>query len=460
MLLDHYLTEYDESLSSELNIDPLGMQVIWSAYGQQIFRNRVSSISNDVRNYTLNLFNHWIIKQISENDSFALSSSLAHHYPSKNDLNFKFACLIYLENLYVYSMINHQKSNGVMTTGVLGITNARRAWELTDKNPLLIFSHERKAQVLVRQILLGVSGRYKTPLVEMGFFDRQYQYTLPGSTALWREASHLVEKTPALQNLAEQLLDHMRSLLAENRREAQRAFSDISGSLKRAFVEAFSSPATVGKYACDFWLGLTELNQGAAGALYNALQTQISNGTWANESNETVFARAVLQPIEENDRKKLENVQCLEPFLGEMDLLFSLMMSQKNQSIEELVERWHALGRNANSLAMLAEPIAINAAMFAPLSNTGRHRLEGLLQVSALPDENDQVRSLVAYHNQVMESRGQLPWIKLKNDDTLRIDIRPQQATAKLNRRLGEWVNQYYLPQYRNLLSGLWGLAT
>lgn len=459
MLLDRYLTEYDESIGSDLNIDPLGMQVIWSAYGQQIFRNRVSSISNDVRNYTLNLFNHWIIKHIGESDSFTLSNSLSHHYPSKHELNFKFACLIYLENLYVYSMIAHQKSKGVTTTGVLGITNARREWELSDKNPLLLFSHDKKAQVLVRQILLGVSGRYKTPLVEMGFFDRQYQYTLPNSTAMWRETSRLVEKTPALKNLGILLLDHMRALLAENQRQPQRTFSEIPVSLTRAFADAFPSPAAVGKYACDFWLGLTELNKGAAGALYEAMQFQIINGTWVNESNEAVFARAALRPLTENDRKKLEHVQSLEPFLGEMDLLFSLMMSQKNQSIEELVERWHALGRSAKTLAMFAGPIATNAAMFVPLSNTGRHRLDRLLQVSTLSDEKDQVRGLVAYHGQVMESRGQLPWIKLKNDDTLRLDIRPQQATAKLNRRLGEWVNQYYLPQYRNLLSGLWGLA-
>ena len=45
MLLNEFLTEYDDSLGSELNIDPLGLQVIWSAFGQQIFQNRISSIS-------------------------------------------------------------------------------------------------------------------------------------------------------------------------------------------------------------------------------------------------------------------------------------------------------------------------------------------------------------------------------------------------------------------------------
>ncbi len=60
MFLNRYLTDYDDSLTGESHIDPMGMLVIWSAYGHQIFQNRVNSISNDVRNYTLNLFNHYL----------------------------------------------------------------------------------------------------------------------------------------------------------------------------------------------------------------------------------------------------------------------------------------------------------------------------------------------------------------------------------------------------------------
>ena len=62
-------TEYDENISAGLNVDPLGLQVIWSVYGQKIFQNKVSSISNDVRNFTINLFHHYIIKNLIENES-------------------------------------------------------------------------------------------------------------------------------------------------------------------------------------------------------------------------------------------------------------------------------------------------------------------------------------------------------------------------------------------------------
>lgn len=40
MRLSQYLTEYDEDLSGDSQIDPLGVLTIWSAFGQEIFRNR------------------------------------------------------------------------------------------------------------------------------------------------------------------------------------------------------------------------------------------------------------------------------------------------------------------------------------------------------------------------------------------------------------------------------------
>ena len=60
--LSPYLTEYDESLSGDSYIDPIGTLIIWSAFGRNVFNGRVNSVSNDVRNYTLNLFHHHLVR--------------------------------------------------------------------------------------------------------------------------------------------------------------------------------------------------------------------------------------------------------------------------------------------------------------------------------------------------------------------------------------------------------------
>ncbi len=458
MFLDKFLTEYDDSLGAELNVDPLGLQVIWSAFGQQIFRNRISSISNDVRNYTLNLFNHWLIRKLIQDDTAKLSKPLQHTYPNKTDLNFKYACLIFLENLYVYSMIHHQQQRGVNTQGVLGISNARRNWEAASHNPVLLFGHDQKAQVLVRQIVLGVSGRYKTPLVELGFFDRHYQYEQPKALPLWQQMDELVANTPVLSTLADELYDCLKALMAEKSRKPQLTFDEIPESLIQALVKAFPSQAAVGQYACDFWLGITKLNQGAAGALYQAIKPSAERDINSPPIAD-VFAQALTQDLSHSDKARLAQVRLLEPFLAELDLMFGLMLSRKSQPLSEVVERWRAMNRANSTLHDLAVPIATNAAMFNVLSGTGKARLERLLKLAECGDVSSQITQLLEYHGGVMQSRGQLPWLKLRDDGTLALSVRPRREPEKDQRPVGTWVNRYYIPQFRNLLAGLWGLA-
>lgn len=460
MFLDVFLTEYDENLGSELNVDPLDMQVIWSAFGQQIFRNRVSSISNDVRNYTLNLFNHWLIRRLIEDDSIVLGKVLQKVYPSKRERDFKHACLVFLENLYVYSMIAHQDDKGVNTTGVLGISNARSRWEAASGNPALLFSHEKSAYVLVRQTLLGVSGRYKTPLVEMGFFDRHYQYDLPSAQPLWQQVDNLVAEVPVLRTLADALVTVLRELLAINDRQPQRTFTQIPEWVLQAIVNAFPSPAAVGSYACDFWLRVTDLDKGAAGALYRALKAMPQSDQVKSGVVERIFAAALNEGESGAERVKLEHIKSLEPFLGELDLLFTLMLSQRQQTPGDIVARWQALGRTPSTLALLAEPIETNAALFTPLSATGRARLQELIKLAHAVDMEPQILQLLAYHNNVMQSRGQLSWLKHGQNGSLILNVKARRAPAPGERPVGQWVNQYYIPQFRNLLNGLWGLNT
>ena len=143
MFLERYLTEYDESLSGESYIDPIGTLVIWSAYGQEIFRNRVNSIANDVRNYTINLFNHHVIRRLIRDETALLSNKLTNVYGGKDTLFFKYACLLYLENLFVFSILKHEDRKGIDSSGVLGITKGRRLWAEKDINLRLVFSVTR-----------------------------------------------------------------------------------------------------------------------------------------------------------------------------------------------------------------------------------------------------------------------------------------------------------------------------
>jgi len=322
-VLNEILTEFDETISSELYVDPLGLLVIWSSYGQDIFRRRISSISNDVRNFTLNLFNHAVIRSLIEDDGVVLGKGLrsdpAYGGRGKDSAAFKQACLIYLENAFTYAMIAAQHQKDVETTGVLGISKARRRWDETQGNPRLLFSHESNAHVLVRQNSLGVSGRYKTPLVEMKFFDGAYDYALPESRPQWEKArAQLLAKSKPLACLHKLVREHLTELLADVRRIPECNFSDLPTELKRAFVSAFCSPVVVGAYTRDFWLAVTELNQGAPGALYEVLNQEWTSANQRQERQTAdVFAQAAANRLlSADDKTKLEYVRLLEPFLA------------------------------------------------------------------------------------------------------------------------------------------------
>ncbi len=130
IILKNIFTEYDDSIHGDGNIDPLGMLVIWSGLGREIFSSRISSIANDLRSYTVNLLHHAVIKSLIEDSSVILSKKISSIYHDKNDLRFKQSCILMLENIYIFSMIqNSLADKNVALQGVPGSSNGRKIWE-------------------------------------------------------------------------------------------------------------------------------------------------------------------------------------------------------------------------------------------------------------------------------------------------------------------------------------------
>lgn len=463
MSLTQFFTEYDEDVSTDLKVDPLGMQVIWSTYGQRIFKNRISSISNDVRNYTLNLFHHYLIKSWVEDDALKLSKGLGIAFKdSKDSMAFKHACLVHLENLFVYSVLE-KNNQAIDTGGVLGVSKAKRTWSEKDANPSLVFSHSPKSYILVRQTLLGVSGRYKTPLVEMGFFDKAYTYNRPKAVEQWKGVSAFVAETPCLKQLKDALDEYFVGLLSKKDENPSISFKgDVPEALKLAYVEAFPSSPVVGGYSRKFWLRNTELDCGAAGALLEELDEHYSEPQKKPRviSAKLLFgAAAESKKLNDEERSKFDYIDSLEPFLGDLDLLFNLMLSQKSQTKAEVKNAWLGYKRDAESLPNGAERIKNNQALIKVLSGSAYKRLVWLLKLSELKSLEEQIDHLLKYHKDIMRTRGQLPWILEGDDGSLKIQVKNRTPPKEEDRPLGWWVNSYYVHQFANLVRGFQGTA-
>lgn len=459
MFLRQFLTEYDDSISSELNIDPLGLLVIWSRYGQAIFKNRVSSISNDVRNYTLNLFHHNVIRHLSADDSVVLSSGVGRELGGRKSLAFKQACLIYLENLYTYSMLEAgDGSEGPDTSGVLGVTKGRQRWAASNENPQLGFSLQPKYQVLVRQLSLGVSGRYKTPMIEMGFFDKSYTYDAVDAGQKWNRVDEFVTNQPALSELQQHLLSHLKQLLDTGCKVPELAFSEIPAEIRQLYVKNFFSAAHVGQSSRDFWLGVSELDKGAAGVLLETLDDLLKGGSYGDTSVKEIFAQAKRRlSKDDSEREKFRCIDIVEPFLADVDLLFTLMLTEKSQNLASLQSHWESFDREVSSLPTHAEQLANDERLILPLGETAKYRLRELLALQHCVDFESQVLHLLKYHQTIMSQRGQSPWVRLDANDSLQVQVKQRRKPEDF--LPGSWKHHYYIPQFGNLVSGFRGNA-
>lgn len=444
------ITDANKDIASSLYIDPLGMLVIWSSYGEAIFEKRVNSISNDVRNFTVNLMHHGVVQSLVSDSSFVIPEHLKSFVGDKTSSRFAQTCLLHLENIYVFSMLTATETN-LDTSGILGSNNGRKILEAEDENPKLVFTTNREGQILERQLGLGVSGRYRTPFLELGYFDKYYHYNHDAvSKQRWDEYRLLLAQKPILQSYFDAAVSYIKSLI--KRAESSKSpleiqFSEIPDNFKNACRLAFSTSGKVGELTRDYWLNVTGLDQGAAGTLLKALRKQ-SGGAIEPEG---IFNVAFNDENAE-EREKLEHVMQVEPFLTRINLLFTLICRQNSQTMRDIESEWLKYGGTNATLADLYKNISDSAKHV--LTGSARHRFEKLSDIAQCQTLREQVAALISYHKSVMHTRGQQPWIELRNGTT-KLHARPLSPPDPAKEL--KWVNSYYLHQFNNLIRGYFG---
>jgi hypothetical protein len=461
MKFESLFTEYDDSLFGESYIDPLGQLVIWSAFGQKIFKNRVNSVSNDVRNFTLNLLHHAVIRSIMQDESVSVPRALAAEVGEKESLTFIHACLIYLENIFTYAMVDEPEKAGIDTLGILGGSNGRKQMEEAGLNPTLLFTQRAKAHLLVRQLGLGVSGRYKTPFVEMGFFDDSYRYFHGEAPERWALFETFLDKHEGLAQCFREARGHIIDLVSSTQLKGQvppaRQFRDVPLSLREAYRKGFATSGKVGAETKHFWMQVTGLNSGAAGALLDVLETFHAEEASQKLRPQSAFAAAECEEPEE--QRKLEHIEIVEPLLAEVDLLFRIARYKKLLPMAEVRAHWQSLGRSDSTLPDAGNHIRDNSDLLEVLQGTSRRRLQRLLDVAGRETVEEQLTELLKYHSSVMRERGQLRWVELLGTGEVRVYGRTQALPDANKRPVYSWVNSYYIHQFYNLVTGYQGGA-
>ena len=430
-LINNIFTEYDESLTKNINTDPLGFQIVWTYFGQKIFHNKTTSIALDIRSYTINLFNHYIIYQIiQENKNLSFKSLITNEISLKEKIE---KTLIILENLLTWSWFSTRDDwTEEYKSGLLGTYKALSIWE--DEQTYLINFNERdfnKIEILKNQRSLGVSGRYKGPFRAMGFFKEYDESSYKGSSELFEnEIKELIEsQNSPLKNLYKEVISFL-----QKAQELKVIEIGKNNTLVNKYVESFKNPKDISLHTKHFWKKYLGLNQDEASIVYKHIDLDKKE-----QNTKQIFTKALEESF---DNKIFQDINQIEPQLTYINLLFDYLIVKSGNKISELNNdyilqlenfEWNNLSINTNTSIFL--------------------RVEELKKIK-------DYKTLLEYHKIVMNKRSQMPWIELKNDEILKTNIAKNIASNKSEELLSkglnnDWLNDYYIYSIRNIKRGL-----
>ena len=448
--LSDFLTEKDDSLAKDSFRDPLGTQVIWSYFGQELFGQMVTTIANDIRNYSINLFNHWVIKQLMEDTSFQLKGKARDIFGDKRSREFQRALVVFFENLIVYSILINPKEN-LIRTNLLGGLNAGSRIEESHENPMLVL--DQNAGILVRQYSLGINGRYKGPFLKMGFFENNGNYldAFPEERLkkLFPKLSDLLKETlyEILKSENYGSLNDFRAFpeLQPNTPYFQLPYQELEHKKElQKYCQQYFSDYTVVLELEEFWKGKLNFDQEPQKSIYDDLEDGYSVGS-------------ALNAPQYNDYPEIRHIRTIEPILTILSFLFEAMLHKDVQGSEDLEKLLNEKGYT-DSLANLdqsltAAQVIIQGAVQNP---TVKRRLEEIIAIFQDRTMDSMTKECIEYHKRIVSERQLPAWISLENGRLKKLSgIRINQSINAYDHN--NWSNDYYFRTVLNIKNGLQG---
>jgi len=402
-------TQEDRELSKILNADALGFQMIWTYFGQNIYQNKINSATFDIRNFNLNLFNHYVIYKLSKIEKLPLLN---------NRKNIE-KILILLENLVVWSWY---KEEGFDKTGLSGTTNAEIKWKEKSINTTLS-SSRNTLELIQSQHIYGINGKYKGSFISMGFFDSDYRY----DETKMQEVEILINENEDLKILNHEVFNW---LINENR--------EVEKIPTKSYLAVFgkSKDNQIDKHTKHFWLQNLGFDKDDAKIFYELIDV-----TDKTQNLKIMFTDA----SSKSSNNYFNHILIIEPIMAYIDKLFKYLLFLDSKPISDIPSKY-----------------------FKPIIDFDfkQFELEDMSSVATRIEELSKikdVKSLIEYHTNLMFQRNKLPWIEIK-DDKLKvlmikhenIDFYKKYLDDKVDDiKSIDWIHDYYKGAVRRIKTGL-----
>jgi hypothetical protein len=425
----------DLELNQESSVDPLGMQVIWTKYGQDVFGEKINTIANDLRVLTFNLFHCQVLRKLFDNYSNEINEAKTKFKKYESDFDVKAGLLILMEDIVTHIFYQNKQADAELL-GVLGMTKARALYQSKSEDEIIV-SAEKSKGILVRQINLGMMGRYKGAMMSMAFFDRSFSFN-PNT---WEDvdAKDLLDEFKEL----EQILTAFICNVILKIRNTEEPFISVSEIQKSSYWDALStlylkcfSTRKLSAILQDYWKDRLGFNSGAAAAIFNVVSEIQPNQEIIHKNIfELAALRLVTEPTEE---QKIQTILKVEPILSHLSFIFRYLAQPSISFLNE--ECIKVIGEIRQ---LIRKEINLSEVDIHP-------RLQRL--VNLLHEEIDEKAFLVKllnYHKDIMISRGGTAWLEIVADQNIRHYFSPSlpDSTNTLEKYLAKkpWRHTYYV---------------
>ena len=451
-MLTALFTLPDLELSQDSSVDPMGISAIWTSYGQAIFKDRLTTIANDARVFTINVFHHAVLRTLFEEYSDEVETALKHYSDWRSEFEMKSGLLIFMEDVSTLAYSDDFDTTiAVEKNGVLGLSKWRSVKNNGDPQGYVLRA-SRNHGILKRQIVMGMSGRYKNPLIEMGFFDRFYRYDHPRQLETWKQCEPWLEAWSSVNALSALLIRYIRSELFVKRTKGhpfislRQAEQDPQiAALLAGYRNAFGKRA-LHPLAQEFWLDQLGIRRGAGMAVFQSLRTHA--GEAGPIPYERVFREALpLVADEPEELIKVKSILEVAPFLSHGEFILRFLAQRGVKKIEDHRSELEHLR------LLWKESITFT-------SNPALPRLQKLTQLAqASGDLHEWVQALLNYHASIMQGRGGSAWVQLQNDSTLHHFYAPSLSSSydTIERYIERkpWLHSYYLDSLKFIQNSL-----
>lgn len=161
--MNNFFTLPDPDLSQESSVDPMGLQVIWTTYGQDIFGEKLTTIANDLRVFTFNLFHNHLINRLYQDHTEELQEAKAYYKTWQTEVDVKAGLLMFIEDMVTHVFYNKiGNDSNIEKLGILGITKARTLYNSYEHDKIFLAANKRMG-VLKNQLNLGMTGNIQRP---------------------------------------------------------------------------------------------------------------------------------------------------------------------------------------------------------------------------------------------------------------------------------------------------------